>query len=151
MIKKKQDLENELYIIKLNQKGMTLDKEKKPIKLNEKIDKKMLEEREKDVNEQLKEYQKRYDTYSDDLTCYYRKVARENNFELVGWYELNDEKIFSDNIEFKDLKRRDDYTETPKILLLSWDIESSDTRGPGYFPLGKNPESYVYMIQVDLY
>ena len=103
------------------------------------------------MNEQLKEYWKRYETYSDDLTCYYKKVARENNFELVGWYELNDEKIFSDNIEFKDLKRRDDYTETPKILLLSWDIESSDTRGPGYFPLGKNPESYVYMIQIDLY
>ena len=34
---------------------------------------------------------------------------------------------------------------------MSWDIESSDTRGPGFFPLGKNPTSYVYMIQVDLY
>ena len=51
MIKKKQDLEDELYMIKLNQKGMTLNKEKIPIKLNEKIDKKILEEREKNVNE----------------------------------------------------------------------------------------------------
>ena len=47
MIKKKQDLENELYIVKLNQKRMILDKEKKLIKLDEKIDKKILEEREK--------------------------------------------------------------------------------------------------------
>ena len=34
---------------------------------------------------------------------------------------------------------------------MSWDIESSDTRGPGFFPLGKELTSYVYMIQVDLY
>ena len=84
MIKKKQDLEDELYMIKLNQKGMTLNKEKIPIKLNEKIDKKILEEREKNVNEWLEEYWKRYETYSDNLTYYYKKVARENNFELVG-------------------------------------------------------------------
>ncbi|CAG8788532.1 26936_t:CDS:2, partial [Dentiscutata erythropus] len=31
----------------------------------------------------------------------------------------------------------------PRLLSLSWDIESSETRGSGFFPLGHEPTSYV--------
>ncbi|CAG8806771.1 646_t:CDS:1, partial [Dentiscutata erythropus] len=39
----------------------------------------------------------------------------------------------------------------PRLLSLSWDIESSDTRDPSFFPIGHEPTSYVYAIQMDFY
>jgi DNA polymerase elongation subunit (family B) len=146
MIQKKEEMFEELNRIDLDRKGKLKDEDSKVIR----TDKKVLDIQEMQIKEHLKEYWQRYDTYSDDPTCYYRKVARENDFELVGWYELVN---IEDNIqiELKDLKQRKDITRLPKLLLLSWDIETFDIRGPGYFPLGKNETSHVYMIQVDLY
>ena len=108
---------------------------------------------ERDICEQIEEFWNRYDTYSDDHSCHYRKIARENDFEIVGWYRLIKEDILlteSTSIHLSDIEKID-YNEQPKLLILSWDIETSSTRGPGYFPVGEQEEDYVYMIQVDLY
>ena len=43
-----------------------------------------LPKEEDNIIREIEEYWERYDTYSDDISCYYRKVARENDFELVG-------------------------------------------------------------------
>ncbi|CAG8820484.1 7033_t:CDS:1, partial [Racocetra fulgida] len=95
------------------------------------------------------EYWLQYDTYSDDNTCHYRKLARENNFELVGWYQINKQTIFNNmEILFDNLKKIEYTTQIP-LILLYWDIECSSTRGPGYFPVGEEQQDYIYMIQID--
>jgi hypothetical protein len=66
----------------------------------------------------IEEFDHYYDTYSDNETCYYRKVASENDFELVGWYEIDVENIQNNMvITFDDIKKLDFY-EIPSLLLL---------------------------------
>ncbi|CAG8723438.1 7784_t:CDS:1 [Cetraspora pellucida] len=52
-------------------------------------------------------------------------------------------------ITFKDIKKID-YFEEPKLLLLYWDIETSSSRGLGFFPVGEKENDYVYIIQFDI-
>jgi DNA polymerase elongation subunit (family B) len=107
-----------------------------------------------EIENQIKEFWQRYDTYSDNNTCHYRKISRENNLELVGWYEITNESISLEiytELYLTDI-RKSDYKIPPKLLGLSWDIETSTTRGPGFVPLVDEAGlDYVYMIQMDFY
>ncbi|CAG8824693.1 15463_t:CDS:2, partial [Cetraspora pellucida] len=89
--------------------------------------KKIETKREEIPLEGIEKFDQYYDTYSDNQTCYYRTVAYENNFELVGWYEINASKIFNMLITFNNIKKID-YFEEPKLLLLYWDIEKSSSQ-----------------------
>ena len=124
---------------------------------------KIIKEKEEYFNEHLKEdaieikqefqdFCQQYDTYSDNKTCYYRKVAREYDFELVGWYKLKNQATTYNNmiIIFDDIEKVE-CNEPIKLLLVYWDIEMSSIHGPGYFPLAENKQDYVYMIQLDLF
>src|SRR5690242_1159729 len=76
-----------LFYLSLNNRKKALDK----IIEKEKEIKKRYEEKKKELkrsfsderNFELQELFKRYDTYSDANSCYYRKVAYEKNFRLV--------------------------------------------------------------------
>ncbi|CAG8840534.1 3139_t:CDS:1, partial [Cetraspora pellucida] len=46
--------------------------------------KKIETKREEIPLERIEEFDRYYDTYSDNQTCYYKTVVYENNFELVG-------------------------------------------------------------------
>ena len=54
-------------------------------------------------------------------------------------------------LTLSDIEKVNDRVSLPRLLSLSWDIESSDTRGPGFFPVGYEPTSYLYTIQMDFY
>src|SRR6185295_11256571 len=143
----KEDLEEQLKDIELIKKGKKKDEEGKRIKFSREHELKEVE-----LNQLLDIFWLRYDTYSDDNTCHYRKVARENDFELVGWYQLLPEELelVNDmNITFDQIQKIES-TALPKLFILYWDIESCSTRGPGFLPIGEEKDDYVYMIQMDL-
>ena len=125
------------------------DQKKKSYRVKTDINK--LETEELKVRQSIEEFWDRYDTYSDDLSCYYRKVAREHDFELVGWYRLLAGTLTSQMVvNFSDIESVDS-TEVPKLFLLSWDIECISTRGPGNFPVPEEDNDYIYMIQLDIF
>jgi DNA polymerase elongation subunit (family B) len=144
---KEQVFNDQLEEIRLIRQGKKKDENGKKIMISNSI----LDEQENEIKKQFTEFWQTYDTYSDDATCHYRKFARENDFELVGWYKLKEKELYNNmTIELNEIERYTT-TEQPKLLILSWDIETSSTRGPGYFPVGENTEDYMYMIQFDIY
>ncbi|RIB06729.1 hypothetical protein C2G38_2216349 [Gigaspora rosea] len=129
----------------------TLKERKEALNIIEKKEEyfnKHLYENTKEIKQEFEEFCQCYNTYSDDRTCHYRKIARENNLELVGWYRIYNHQQKSmtlDDIEKVIIQQ------APELILLFWNIESSSMRGPGYLPAGKKDEDYVYMIQMDFF
>ncbi|CAG8779836.1 14366_t:CDS:2, partial [Racocetra fulgida] len=70
--------------------------------------------------------------------------TEEYRFLRLFYLSLRDRKKALDKIIEKI-----EYSESPKLLLLYWDIETTSLRGPGYLPSGEEPDDYVYMIQIN--
>ncbi|KAF0537621.1 hypothetical protein F8M41_008385 [Gigaspora margarita] len=103
------------------------------------------------IIKEIEEYWERYDTYSNDISCYYRKVARENDFELVGWYRLKSEVLYNNiSIHLTEIKKINS-TDIPKFIIVAWDSEWGSSRGPEYLLVGDEKEDYIYMIQFDIF
>ncbi|GES87702.1 DNA polymerase family B-domain-containing protein [Rhizophagus clarus] len=84
------------------------------------------------------------ETTSDDTGTYYRKVAREYRIPLSGWglikdfeplYEIYPSSLFTHD----------------RALVLTWDIETYDSRGSENFPEAKNDTSQVFTICMTLH
>ncbi|RIB02528.1 ribonuclease H-like domain-containing protein [Gigaspora rosea] len=78
-------------------------------------------------------------------------VAREHDFELVGWHRLKS-GILQDQItiSFSDIERVESNV-LPKLIIQAWDIECGSKRGPGFFPVAEQPDDHIYMIQLDIF
>ena len=110
------------------------------------IKKEDLDNEENKIKKYLQQFWDKYDTYSDDGTCYYRKFARENNFELVGWHRSREQELQENmTLNFSDIKQVE-YSSLPKILLMFWDIETLNQERPRIFLIGEKELDEVYMI-----
>ena len=100
-----------------------------------------------------------YKTYSNDLTYYRRKIAREYQLKLTEWnilekYSINSEKTIIDLSinDFKLLNQNEinnsiinNYLNKEKIMIMTWDIETYSSR-PGELPTAKYDEDEVFML-----
>ncbi|RIB24512.1 ribonuclease H-like domain-containing protein [Gigaspora rosea] len=120
-------------------------------KTKKKIDVKDIKQQESFFLQQINEFWNRYDTYSDNITCHYRKVAHEHDFELVGWHRLKS-GILQDQmtVSFSDIEQVESNI-LPKLIIQVWDIECGSKRGPGFFPVAEQPDDYIYMMQLDIF
>ncbi|CAG8716568.1 18320_t:CDS:2, partial [Gigaspora rosea] len=75
-----------------------------------------------------------------DKTCHYRKIALENNLELVEWYRIYNHQ--KKNVTLDDIEKVITQ-QVPDPVLLFWDIESGSMRGPGYLSIGEE-ENYIF-------
>ncbi|PKB98390.1 DNA/RNA polymerase, partial [Rhizophagus irregularis] len=115
------------------------------------------------------------ETASDDTGTYYRKVAREYRIPLSGWGLIRDYKYnfgapyyarshlcpHAFYVHIKNFCPIDDFGPLygiylsslftrDRALVLTWDIETYDSRGLGNFPEAKNDTSQVFTISFAL-
>ncbi|GBC33330.2 DNA polymerase family B-domain-containing protein [Rhizophagus irregularis DAOM 181602=DAOM 197198] len=116
------------------------------------------------------------ETASDDTGTYYRKVAREYRIPFSGWGLISDYRYnFSAPyyaksqhcphafyVHIENFRPIDNFEPFYKIypsslftydraLVLTWDIETYDSRGSGNFPEAKNDTSQVFTICMTLH
>ncbi|PKY33086.1 DNA/RNA polymerase [Rhizophagus irregularis] len=116
------------------------------------------------------------ETASDDTGTYYRKVAREYRIPLSGWGLIRDYKYnfgapyyarshlcpHAFYVHIKNFCPIDDFGPLygiylsslftrDRALVLTWDIETYDSRGLGNFPEAKNDTSQVFTICMTLH
>ena len=107
-------------------------------------------------------------TYNNDISCYYRVVARDFKINLTSWNILSNYNVIFNSylynvkyhikIDIDDIKSYsdDDYSEfkdIPKQLLqldksisMCFDIEAYAGNKYGSIPCGKNPEDILFML-----
>ncbi|CAB5202215.1 unnamed protein product [Rhizophagus irregularis] len=113
----------------------------------------------------------RIETASDDTGTYYRKVAREYRIPLSGWGLISDYKYnfsapyyaksqhcphafyvhignFQPIVDFGPLYKiyPSSLFSRDRALVLTWDIETYDSRGLGNVPQAENDTAQVFMI-----
>ena len=103
----------------------------------------------------------RFETYSDDVTFHYRKVARENKINLTEWYVIRSSKLTYDNGEIryrkvlevpvKNMIKCENPPKQEKLMIFAWDIESYTERGGDVIPDGEFIEDEVFMICAAVY
>ncbi|PKY32984.1 hypothetical protein RhiirB3_394445 [Rhizophagus irregularis] len=116
------------------------------------------------------------ETASDDTGTYYRKVAREYRIPLSGWGLISDYRynfsapyyVKSQHcphafyVHIENFRPIDNFEPFYKIypsslfthdraLVLTWDIETYNSRGSGNFPEAKNDTSQVFVICITLH
>lgn len=102
-------------------------------------------------------------TYSDDISSYYRKVARENGWPLSDWAIITDYKtktaddtvcsfrFIIDKDSYKPLtntreKAADPLLSKDRTMVLTWDIETYTGRQNGDLPRGQHKDDHCFMI-----
>ncbi|CAI2182168.1 9619_t:CDS:1, partial [Funneliformis geosporum] len=116
------------------------------------------------------------ETASDDTGTYYRKVAREYRISLSGWGLIRDYKYnlrapyyarshlcphafyvhignFQPVVDFEPLYKiyPSSLFSHDRALVLTWDIETYDSRGLGHFPQAENDTAQVFMICMSIH
>src|SRR5436190_4706639 len=127
--------------------------EKYPIKGYNETKKKFLRvytKNNQDRKDLINSVKEKYQTYSDDLTSYYRKVARENDLHLTKWniinsYYYSNTTFYVNNILDIELYEGDISNIDEKILVMAWDIETYSNR-PGALPMAQYDGDEVFMI-----
>ncbi|PKC54167.1 DNA/RNA polymerase, partial [Rhizophagus irregularis] len=118
----------------------------------------------------------RIETASDDTGTYYRKVAREYRIPLSRWGLISDYKYnfsapyyaksqhcphafyvhignFQPIVDFEPLYKiyPSSLFSRDRALVLTWDIETYDSRGLGNFPQAENDTAQVFMICITVH
>jgi len=103
------------------------------------------------------------ETFSNDLSHYYRKAAREYKLSLCKWntlenykYENNGIHKFTVNIQnYKVLTNEKDLSSPhitkDKTLIITWDIETYSNRKTGEVPMAEHDEDKVFMICLSIH
>lgn len=107
-----------------------------------------------------------HETAYDDLSCYYRKATRENNFSISDWclikvYSVSKNSSISKadytiNCNYKDIEaQRIDKTKdenmiyaNDKTMVMSWDIETHSYADDGGVPLPERDTDEMFMCGV---
>jgi DNA polymerase elongation subunit (family B) len=102
---------------------------------------------------------RKYETYDDDITNYFRVVARDNCLSLSSWCSLRTYRVVPRHdkivglvlvVKLENIKPYEgDVLGTPKLfddrsLSISWDIETYSPRGA--LPLPENEDDVMFMI-----
>ena len=107
-----------------------------------------------------------YETAYDDLSCYYRKATRENNFSISDWCLIKQYTItknstiskadYTINCNYKDIEaQRIDKTKdenmiyaNDKTMVMSWDIETHSYAEDGGVPLPERDTDEMFMCGI---
>ena len=102
-----------------------------------------------------------FKTFSDDLTFHYRKVTRENFLNLTSWneisgnyrhqYKCKDTEMDIYDIDINNIRLSKKQFDTDLITILTFDIETSSTRGLGHLPKPEYDEDEIFMIGMTLH
>lgn len=111
-------------------------------------------------------HSKKMNTYNNDISCYYRVVARDYKLNLTSWNILDNYKVIYNSYQYKckyhiqinidNIKPFNDneiFEDIPKKLLqldnsisMCFDIEAYAGNKNGDLPNGKNPEDILFML-----
>jgi len=98
----------------------------------------------------------KYETYSDDETSFYRKVAREYDLHLTKYNVLNNYYYHHKNntfyVDIFGIEFFEDDTSNldEKIMIMTWDIETYSNR-PGELPRPQYDGDKVWMIGIECF
>lgn len=100
--------------------------------------------------------QKGYETANDDLSCYYRKVARDYHLPISNWLVIKQHRLKVNGglaTTYVDINNITPYNgeltgnlKRERCLVMTWDIETYSSSNTGDVPKPERSTDYIFMI-----
>lgn len=100
--------------------------------------------------------QKGYETANDDLSCYYRKVARDYHLPISNWLVIKQHRLKVNGglaTTYVDINNITQYNgeltgnlKRERCLVMTWDIETYSSSNTGDVPKPERSTDYIFMI-----